>query len=161
MFYLSAVPTSARMNHQGHNEHQGRPQPGRADVDEFDPVPAEAEDWGKALLDAAFEVHSTLGPGFLERVYEDAVCHELALRRVPFARQVEITVPYKDLQIEGQRLDLLIGGTVIAEIKAVSAIHPVHQAQLISYLKATGLRLGFVLNFSVPHLKDGICRVVV
>ncbi len=126
----------------------------------YGPIPQEAEHWGKALLDAALEVHTLLGAGFLERVYEDALCYELALRRVPFERQKAVVVPYKDFQIEGQRLDVLIGGQVIAEIKAVDGIHPVHQAQLMSYLKATGLRLGFIINFNVPHLKGGIRRVV-
>jgi len=125
-----------------------------------EPIPAEVERWGKALLDAAFEVHTILGAGFLERVYEEALCHELTLRRVPFERQKEIAVHYKDHLIEGQRLDLLIGGLVIAEIKAVDEIHPVHQAQLMSYLKATGLRLGFLINFNVPHLREGIRRIV-
>lgn len=127
----------------------------------FEPIPKEAEHWGKALLDAAFEVHTLLGPGFLERIYEDALCHELALRDVPFERQKPILVPYKDLRLEGQRLDLLVAGLVIAEIKAIDAIHPLHQAQLISYLKATRLRLGFLLNFNVRHLREGIRRVVV
>ncbi len=126
----------------------------------YEPIPQEAEHWGKALLDAAFEVHTILGAGFLERLYEDALCYELSLRRVPFERQKVVTVPYKDFRIEGQRLDLLIGGLVIAEIKAADNIHPIHQAQLMSYLKATGLRLGFVINFNVPHLKAGIRRVV-
>ncbi len=127
---------------------------------EYEPIPRETEDWGRALLDAAFEVHSTLGAGFLERAYEDALCHELALRHVPFERQISVAVPYKAIKIEGQRLDLLVGGLVIAEIKAVDSVHPIHQAQLMSYLKATGLRLGFVLNFNVVHLKEGIRRVV-
>ncbi|MBC7226203.1 MAG: GxxExxY protein [Thermoflexales bacterium] len=122
----------------------------------YDPIPPEAERWGKALLDAAYEVHTVLGPGFLERIYEDALCYELALRQVPFERQKAIAVPYKGYWIEGQRLDLLVGGLVVAESKAVDEIHPVHQAQLMSYLKATGLRLGFLINFSVLHLRDGI-----
>ncbi len=125
-----------------------------------EPIPAEVEHWGKSLLDAAFEVHTILGAGFLERVYEEALCYELMLRRAPFERQKEIVVPYKDHMIEGQRLDLLVGGLVIAEIKAVDEIHPVHQAQLMSYLKATGLRLGFLINFNVPHLREGIRRIV-
>ncbi len=112
------------------------------------------------MLDAAFEVHTLLGAGFLERVYEDALCHELTLRGVSFERQKAVVVPYKNLQIEGQRLDLLLGGLVVAEIKAVEIVHPVHKAQLLSYLKTTGLRLGFIINFNVPHLKDGICRLV-
>jgi len=128
---------------------------------DYEPIPKEMERWGKALLDAAFEVHTVLGPGFLERIYEDALCHELSLRAVPFERQKSIVVPYKDLRLEGQRLDLLVAGLVIAEIKAVDALHPLHQAQLMSYLKATGLRLGFVLNFNVRHLREGIRRIVV
>jgi len=126
----------------------------------YEPIPPETERLGKALLDAAFEVHTVLGAGFLERIYEDALCYELRLRRVPFERQKPIAVPYKDFQIEGQRLDLLIGGQVIAEIKAVDELHPIHQAQLMSYLKATGLRLGYLINFNVPHLKQGIRRIV-
>jgi GxxExxY protein len=128
---------------------------------DYEPIPKEMERWGKALLDAAFEVHTVLGPGFLERIYEDALCHELSLRAVPFERQKSIVVPYKDLRLEGQRLDLLVAGLVTAEIKAVDALHPLHQAQLMSYLKATGLRLGFVLNFNVRHLREGIRRIVV
>jgi GxxExxY protein len=126
----------------------------------YEPIPKEAERWGKALLDAAFEVHTLLGAGFLERVYEDALCYEFTLRSVPFERQKAVSVFYKDFQIEGQRLDLLVGGLVVAEIKAVDAIHPIHQAQVMSYLKATGLRLGLIINFNVPHLKEGIRRVV-
>ncbi len=126
----------------------------------YEPIPPEAERWGKALLDAAFDVHTSLGAGFLERIYEEALCYELTLRHVPFKRQEAVVVFYKGFQIEGQRLDLLVGGLVIAEIKAADAIHPIHQAQLMSYLKATSLRLGFIINFNVPHLKQGICRVV-
>ncbi|MBN1920173.1 MAG: GxxExxY protein [Anaerolineae bacterium] len=127
---------------------------------EYPPIPVDTERWGKALLDACFEVHTHLGAGFLERVYEDALCHELQLRRIPFERQKAIVVPYKNSRIEGQRLDLVIARQVIAELKAVDAIHPLHQAQLLSYLKATGLRLGYVLNFNVAHFKDGIYRKV-
>ena len=126
----------------------------------YAPIPKEAEHWGKVLLDAAFTVHTILGPGFLERIYEDALCYELLLRGAPFERQKPIAVPYKGFLIEGQRLDLLIGGLVIVELKAVDAIHPIHQAQIMSYLKATGLRLGFILNFNVTRFKDGIRRVV-
>jgi len=127
----------------------------------YAPVPREAERLGRELLNAAFEVHTALGAGFLERVYQDALCQELTLRRMTFEREKPIVVSYKGLDIKGQRLDLVIGGLVIAELKAATSIHPLHQAQLISYLKATGLRLGFIINFNVAHLKDGIQRVVV
>lgn len=130
-------------------------------VTDFEPVPKEVEGWAKALLDAAFEVHTLLGPGFLERIYEDALCHEIALRAIPFERQKQILIPYKDLQLVGRRLDLLVAGQVIAEIKAIDTLHPLHQAQLISYLKATNLRLGFLLNFNTRRLKDGIRRIVI
>ncbi|MEA3349354.1 MAG: GxxExxY protein [Chloroflexota bacterium] len=126
----------------------------------YQPIPDKVERLGKVLLDSAFEVHTILGAGYLERIYEDALYHELTLRHVPFSRQKTITVPYKDLRIKGQRLDLLIGDLVIAEIKAVDSIHPIHQAQLMSYLKVIDLRLGFIINFNVPHLKNGIQRVV-
>ncbi|HNT77595.1 MAG TPA: GxxExxY protein [Anaerolineae bacterium] len=132
----------------------------RKTVANYAPIPAEAEQWGKVLLDAAFEVHTILGAGFLERTYEEALCHELTLRQTPFERQKPINVRYKELEIGEQRLDLLIGGLVIAEIKAVETIHPMHQAQLMSYLKATGLRLGFIINFNAPHLKEGVRRIV-
>ncbi|MBS1249636.1 MAG: hypothetical protein MAG431_01216 [Chloroflexi bacterium] len=126
----------------------------------YKPIPDKVEHLGKSLLDAAFEVHTVLGAGYLERIYEEALCHELSLRHVPFEQQKPITVPYKDLRIKGQRLDLIIGDLVIVELKAVESIHPIHQAQLMSYLKATDLRLGFILNFNVPHLKNGIKRIV-
>lgn len=126
----------------------------------FAPIPAETERLGKAVIGAAIEVHRHLGAGFLERVYEDAFCHELELRGVPFERQKEVTVPYKDILISGQRLDLLIGGQVIVELKAVDAIAPIHEAQLLSYLRATELRLGYIINYNVPRLKEGIKRMV-
>jgi GxxExxY protein len=135
-------------------------QAGRIRRVDYDPIPAEAERLGKTLLDAAFEVHTLLGAGFIERVYEEALCHELTLRDVPFDCQKVIEVAYKGLRIDGQRLDLLLGGQVIAELKAVRGIEPIHQAQLMSYLKAADCRLGFVINFNVAHLRNGIKRVV-
>ena len=126
-----------------------------------EPIPKETEWLGKALLDACFEVHTHLGAGFIERVYEDALCHELSLRQVPFERQLMIDVSYKGLRIRGQRLDLVIGGVVVAELKSVAGIEPIHQAQLLSYLRATELRLGYSINFNVPHLRNGLKRMVV
>jgi len=149
------------MGHHGHKGIEEMPSKSREkSMADHAPIPGEAEAMGRTLLDAAFEVHTALGAGFLERVYEDALCHEVALRNVPFERQKAVIVPYKSIQIQGHRLDLMIGGLIIAEIKAADGVHPIHQAQLMSYLKATGLLLGFVLNFNVPHLKEGICRVV-
>lgn len=114
------------------------------------------------LLDAAFDVHRKLGPGLLESVYEVCVCHELTKRGVSFQRQVALPIKYDEVQIDaGLRLDIVVGGAVIAEIKAVETVLPVHEAQLLTYLKLTGMRLGFLINFNVPLLKNGIQRVVV
>jgi len=101
-----------------------------------------------------------LGPGFLESVYEKALEYELGLRGLPVARQQDIIVQFKELRIEGQRLDLIVGGRIIVELKAVDAVARIHQAKLISYLKAAGLRLGLIINFNVTVLKDGIQRMV-
>ncbi|HEV3256459.1 MAG TPA: GxxExxY protein [Gemmataceae bacterium] len=125
-----------------------------------EPIPAEDDDIAHRIIGAAIDVHRLLGPGFLESVYEKALLYELQLRGLNVERQKDILVPYKDIQIEGQRLDLLVAGRVIVELKAVEALAPIHQAQLLSYLKATKLRLGLIINFNVPVLKDGIKRLV-
>ena len=125
------------------------------------PLAASAENAGTRLLDAAFEVHRKLGPGLLESVYEICVCHELGKLDVPFQRQVCLPVHYDGIEIDaGLRLDIVIANEVIAELKAVETILPVHEAQLITYLKLTGMRLGFLINFNVPLLKNGIRRFV-
>src|SRR5438105_3903068 len=113
------------------------------------PIPAEDEELAHKIIGAAIEVHRILGPGFIESIYERALCHELTLRGVPFQRQVELIVRFKDFDIPGQRLDLLVGGRVITDLKTVEALAPIHQAQLLSYLKTTGLRLGLLINFKV------------
>lgn len=112
------------------------------------------------VLDAAFEVHRHLGPAFLESVYENALCHELSLRKVPFERQVAVCILYKELSVGEGRADLIVGQRVVVELKALPALGPVHLAQTLSYLKATGLRLGLLVNFGERHLKAGLRRVV-
>ena len=114
----------------------------------------------RIALGAAIRAHKDLGPGFLEGVYEAAVAIELKERGVPFQRQVQVTVSYKGQRIRAGRLDLLIDDRLILELKAVEALAPIHKAQVISYLKATGITLGLLLNFNVRTLKDGIQRVV-
>jgi len=126
----------------------------------FEPIPAETEELGRKLIGAAIEVHKALGPGFLEQIYEHALCHELVRRNIPFEQQKPIVVRYKGIEIPGQRLDLLVGGQIIVELKAVQAILPIHEAQLISYLKSVELRLGYIMNFNVRLLRDGIKRIV-
>ncbi len=126
----------------------------------YAPIPEEAEELARKVIGAAIEVHRALGPGFLESIYRRALCHELFLLGIPFEQEKDILVPYKDIQIPGQRLDILVAGRILLELKTVEAFAPIHQAQLISYLKATGLRLGFLINFKVLVLKDGIKRLV-
>ncbi|MBI3976872.1 MAG: GxxExxY protein [Chloroflexi bacterium] len=114
----------------------------------------------QAVIGAAIEVHRVLGPGYLESVYEEAICVELQLRGVPFVRQVAMDVSYKGHAVGEGRLDLLVGGHLIVELKAVEALAPIHTAQVISYLKATGHHLGLLINFNVLVLRQGIRRVV-
>jgi len=123
-------------------------------------LPDELEGLITEVIGAAIEVHRNLGPGFIESVYEYALCHELELRDIPYERQKEILVPYKDITISGQRLDLLVDGRLILELKAVEEISKVHEAQILSYLKSTGTRIGLIINFNVKRLKDGLRRMV-
>lgn len=113
-----------------------------------------------AVIGAAIEAHRHLGPGFLESVYEEALCIELAERQVSFEHQKEISVLYKGRPIGKHRIDLLVEKLLIVELKAIEALAEIHKAQVISYLKATCLPLGLLINFNVPILKNGIQRVV-
>lgn len=112
------------------------------------------------MIGSAIEVHRLLGPGFLESVYEEALCVELSLRGIPFARQVPVGVPYKGNTVGEARLDLLVDECLVVELKAVETIAPIHVAQVISYLKATRLRLGLLITFNVTWLRRGIKRVI-
>jgi GxxExxY protein len=127
----------------------------------FKPISAEEERIGKELIDAAFKVHSALGPGLLEKVYEVCLCHELTKRGLNVLRQVNIPISYDGINFEeGLRLDLLIEGSVICEVKALETVNPVWDAQIISQLKLSSKRLGFLINFNVPLIKNGIKRFV-
>ncbi len=111
------------------------------------------------IIGAGIEVHRTLGPGLLESAYEECLCRELSLREIPFDRQRPLPVEYKGVKLDcGYRLDLLVAGSVVVEIKAVTAIESIHEAQLLTYLKLGGWKLGLLINFNVPVLKDGIRR---
>ena len=111
------------------------------------------------IIGAAIEVHRILGPGLLESIYEEALCHELSLRKIVFERQIEVDVVYKDYVIKGQRLDVLVEREVIVELKAVSRLPEVAKAQTLSYLKATRLKRALLINFSEKRLVDGITRL--
>jgi GxxExxY protein len=113
------------------------------------------------VIGAAIEVHRHLGPGFLETVYEEALALELRLRRIPFQRQSPVRVIYKDHDVHEGKVDFLVADSLVVELKAVDALAPIHTAQIISYLKATGLHLGLLVNFNVPVLREGVKRVVV
>ena len=112
------------------------------------------------VIGAAIEVHRLLGPGFLESVYEEALCVELVLRGMHFARQVPVGVAYKGKPVGEARLDLLVDECLIVELKTAEAIAPIHVAQVISYLKATKLMLGLLITFNVTVLRRGIKRVI-
>jgi GxxExxY protein len=115
----------------------------------------------REIVDSAFAVHAALGPGLLESIYEECKIHESGLRSIPLRRQFPVPITYKGVEISaGLRLDLIVGDRVIVELKAVERLLPVHEAQLLSYLKLSGLRLGLLINFDAPPVKDGIRRLV-
>ena len=120
----------------------------------------ELDELAQSVIGAAIEVHCHLGPGYLEGVYKEALAIELELRGIPFERQVPVSLDYKGHRVGEGRLDFLVGKELLVELKAVEALVPVHKAQVISYLKATGLHLGLLVNFNVSVLKGGIRRVV-
>lgn len=111
------------------------------------------------IVDASLKIHRNLGPGLLERVYEECLCYELRKREIRFERQKLIPVLYDDIVIEGAfRLDLLVDGRVIVELKSVETILPIHEAQILTYMKLAQQPLGLLINFNVPLVKDGIKR---
>jgi GxxExxY protein len=113
----------------------------------------------EGIIGAAIEVHRTLGPGLLESAYEECLCRELSLQQIPFQRQVPLPIRYKDVLLDcGYRLDLLVLNQVVVELKSVEKIEPIHEAQLLSYLKLGRYKIGLLINFNVPLLKDGIVR---
>ncbi|OAI53145.1 GxxExxY protein [Planctomyces sp. SCGC AG-212-M04] len=127
----------------------------------IEPIPDKTETVVTAVIDAAFHVHTALGPGLLESVYEACLCHELSRRGLSFERQLQLPIVYVGLRLEsGLRLDLVVAGCVIVELKHVETVLPVHKAQLLTYLKLTGHRVGILLNFDVERIKEGIHRVV-
>ena len=120
------------------------------------------ESLGKEIIDAAYKVHKELGPGLLEKIYEACFCYELGKKGILYKRQVELPFFYDGQKFdEGLRMDVLVDELVICELKAVEIINPLWKAQIISHLKLTKLRLGYLINFNVPLIKDGIKRYIV
>ena len=119
------------------------------------------ENIGHAIIGAAMKIHSAVGPGLLESAYETCLIYELEKCRIGVRSQVSIPIRYEELTIEnGYRLDLLVGGLVVVELKAIPTILPVHRGQLLSYLKLARFKLGYLLNFNVAHMRDGVVRLV-
>lgn len=114
----------------------------------------------RGVIGASIEVHRVLGPGFLESVYEEALCVELQLNEIPFARQVRVGLSYKGRRISEARIDLLVDARVVVELKAVERILPIHAAQVLSYLRATRISVGLLINFNVASLHHGVSRIV-
>ncbi|MDP8214969.1 MAG: GxxExxY protein [Candidatus Euphemobacter frigidus] len=113
------------------------------------------------IIGAAIEVHKLLGPGLLESAYQAALARELVLRNILFEKEKALPLIYKGVKLDcGFRLDILVGGLVVVELKAVEKILPIHEAQVLTYLKLLNLKLGLILNFNVPVLKEGIKRLV-
>jgi len=112
------------------------------------------------IIDAAIEVHRALGPGLLESTYEECLCHELGLRNILYERQKELPLNYKGIKLNcGYRLDVIVANSVILEIKACESLQRIHAAQLLTYLKLSGIKVGLLINFNVPVLKEGIKRI--
>ncbi len=120
-----------------------------------------SDELSKNIIGAAIEVHRNLGPGLLESAYEECLCYELASKRISFERQKNLPIAYKGVHLDcGYRIDLLVEKLVIIELKTVEHIEPIHEAQLLTYLKLSDLWLGLLINFNVPVLKEGIYRIV-
>jgi GxxExxY protein len=133
----------------------------RQDAKDAKIEPDEAlDELARAVLGAAIEVPRHLGPGYLESVYEEALAVELKLRGVPFERQIPIAVSYKGEAVGEGRLDFLVGNRLLVELKAVDSLAPIHKAQVISYLRATGCHPALLINFDVAVLSSGIRRIV-
>ena len=127
----------------------------------FKPLPKREELIAKKIVDSAYAIHKILGPGLLERVYEVCFCHELSKRGLKYRRQVDIPIVYDGITFdEGLRLDVFVEELVICELKAVDQMNPVWEAQILSHLKLTNKRLGFLINFNVPLIKEGIKRII-
>jgi GxxExxY protein len=137
------------------------PQNTKSHQKKYDPIPPELDILGSEIVDAAYTVHKNLGPGLLEKVYEVCFCHELSKRGLFFERQINIPIVYDDLVFEeGLKLDILVENEVICELKAIEIVNPVWEAQILSHLKLLNKRLGFLINFDVINIGNGIKRFV-
>jgi len=127
----------------------------------MEPIDRELDALGKQVVDSAYKVHKALGPGLLESAYESCFVEELNSRGIVVERQKDLPITYNQKIVEsGFRIDVLVDGKILVELKSVEKILRIHQAQLLTYLKLSGLRLGYLINFNVPLIRDGIERKV-
>ncbi|MBU1376306.1 MAG: GxxExxY protein [Alphaproteobacteria bacterium] len=134
-------------DHKGHKEHEG--------------FPAGVEAAGRAIVDAAIKIHRVLGPGLLESAYEHCLAHELGRRGLRVRRQVALPIEFEGLRLDaGYRLDMIVDDVVVVEVKAVEALSRLHEAQILTYLRLSGLRLGYLLNFNAVQMRQGLRRFV-
>ncbi|MBN2519043.1 MAG: GxxExxY protein [Bacteroidales bacterium] len=148
-------------NHNPDNPDSHRDRDTKVHKKSYEPIPADLELIGKKIVDAAYTIHKNLGPGLLEKLYEICFCHELAKRGLLYQRQLDIPIVYDGLTFnEGLRLDVLVENEIICELKAIETVNPVWEAQVLSHLKLTNKRLGFLINFNVTNISDGIKRFV-
>ena len=125
------------------------------------PLPSHTEEMAKAIVDSAYQIHTALGPGLLESVYESCMTYELKLRGIEVKTQITLPVIYKGMKVDtGFRLDLVVEDCVIVEIKSTDELSAVHKAQLLTYLKLSNIRLGLLINFNVVHLRGSINRII-
>jgi GxxExxY protein len=134
-------------DHKGRKEHEG--------------VPARTETVGREIVDAAIKIHRVLGPGLLESAYEHCLAHELGGRGLQTRRQVALPIEFEGLRLEaGYRLDMVVDDLVIVEVKAVEALSRLHEAQILTYLRLSGMRLGYLLNFNAVQMRQGLRRFI-
>jgi len=134
---------------------------GKPEEIDFDPIPEKTEMVGKCILNSAFKVHSALGPGLLESTYEACLAYEILENQLQVQTQVALPISYQKITIElGYRIDMLVENCVIVELKAVERLIPLYEAQLLTYMKLSNIRLGYILNFNTTRLKNGIRRMV-
>ena len=124
-----------------------------------DDTPTISDQLTQSIIGAAIEVHKALGPGLLESIYEEALCYELDLRGISYSRQIGVDVVYKGRTIKGQRIDIIVEHEVVIEIKSLSKMPEIVMAQILSYLKATALKRGLIINFGEKRLVDGVRRI--
>ena len=138
-----------------------RDENGKISIEKFLPLTEEEERIGKAIVNAAYEVHKKLGPGLLEKVYEACLCHVLRREGFTVQRQLEVPIVFDGILLdEGLRLDVLVNNLVICETKAQEIVNPVWKSQVLSHLTLSERRLGYLINFNVPLIKNGITRII-